>query len=456
MSLNSINQEAFSAYLKRLSHGAEAIRAEDIQGCGVAYPNGEAMAQIAEAVKHGAGVKTLDLNGLKLQPKSTPSIVSILKSNPSIDTIDLSGNRIDAAEAYHLGVALGEHKNLSSLTMRLMSHAADFIENTFKPQQGNPNFRHLDIASGTFPPTIAVEIGDFIGSLPNLEHFTFKAKLAGSITNIIDGMKNCPSLTQVDIDGETANNRHWQTMHEEITSLSNPNLLEFNHPQVDMQHVTSRNHIAAQTLHNALSGTADFASFAPAIHHSIDIRQKALEKLYPDSPALPRYREFRAALPKATELDPQSLLKRNGEGFCPLDNPDVLKNFPQIHAQMQAAGNPLTADHLRQFCPDGRPRYEHIAGCVPLAESMPLLNGMGLKLQDDALLKNGQPTPLLHMIFDRQEGASLFTRENCSGLTPNGLRQVKQHMPENQRAEIGNYHQLLASLEHQQRPARGR
>ena len=163
-----------------------------------------------------------------------------------------------------------------------------------------------------------------------------------------------------------------------------------------------------------------------------------------------RFWDFVHTLPAIdleTTIKPESLFSADGQGFTPLHNPLVWKNFPAICKKLVEQGTPLTMAHLQEERNDGKTVLQDCLRYVPLDRFIPGLNSNGIRIQTDMLLDGQrQPTPEFRSIIENGDIDGLFTKENWLGAQPAALRATVRAMPEAAQKKLTNLHSLASQL----------
>lgn len=443
-------------YLKRLSKGEAEVTPQALAADGVDSPNASAIKQIAYAVRHGVGLKTLNLDNFRLMEDATDAVASIISNNPTIEYINFDHNILHRKADSTLGDAIGRCKNLHTLKLDMISMPDEFLHFLCKSLRGHEKLEHFATSALIIRQTACSSLGNFIGSLPNLQSCSIRAGAILQPEALAYGIAENHSLFQVELSSRNIDRTRWDRLDEIIAEKDSPNLAILRPVGRHCAPMLLRNMEALSALSEQFKEYTNLADCPPHLLQTVGNRHYALSQLTESSPLLKDVKPYLANMPQHVPLIADKMLEQNDHGFCAMDNPKILRNFSAIQEKMQRLGGGFTREQLLAPTRRGTPLFLDIAGCEALESSLPALNAKGITLDSHTLLnKNGEAGAYLQHFIKRGDAAQLFNENNCRNMKPAELRKLHNSLPKETQADIRNYQQLLVRLD-QRAPKRGR
>lgn len=144
------------------------------------------------------------------------------------------------------------------------------------------------------------------------------------------------------------------------------------------------------------------------------------------------------------------LFEKNARGDCLLDNPATWRDLPRVLADLAVHGESLGLQDLQRHSVDGRSWLQRAVECNQLSPLLAHLNEQGQGLHAAELLaEDGGPNDVLEKIIRKQQIDKLFVPQNWMTTTTKQLVDFYQALPQEERADIRNIHQLRISIDRQ-------
>lgn len=446
------------------------------------------MAQDAQSLKEhlnamrAGGTHVLTQREVTLSAEQCIDMADAISKAPSLTKAVFSFAKI--ADFQPIGEALAARKDLEEITFSNCTSAEDIAKQMPAILANKPGLSHLVLGSGSFtsPEIIAPLAAAIGGSCPALQHISlpsgFQDNQAASL--LLQALAGKEQLETVIISGPNAVNadavagdlQQCLQNKQRLTQLHFPTDGPAQQPQTLLDTARTLPNLIAFQFGSEELNAGPIGEWCKHNKQAIstriaEIAEKRPKEPTPDDIWLVNHRKTAAiphglktklphfvrlverlpALPPALEMD--ALLAGDANGYCPLDNPKLWEQHPNLLAELAENGQ-LKEETLARTSPKGANLLEYALGFAKDAgEVFQTLNQNGIYLGKDVFVDDGQPTLALQTLLEKSQGAALLNNENWRGRKPE-LQATLAAIPDADKARLAGRHAFMAAFGQQE------
>ena len=366
----------------------------------------------------------LNLHNYQLNDGKLRELAHALAGNTSVRSVDLSDNHVTNETAELLGKAFRAMPQLRRVMMIGNHVGAPGIRAFTRELNGHPNLLQFNLASCNGDSSIGTK-------------YTQEEMQAWK-EGMLELLGTCPNLTMMfgHVASEVSEARKAKTAQMKI-----------------WQEGLGQDATSAIVLARYGSAMEELTLYGrQRVHSTTSLR--AVQKDWENIQA--QNEEFLSNLPAYDPEKPITLSAVVAEdewGFRMLDNPRNWEHFTAMADSLAEQGTPITKAMLLKKNAEGMPYLEIAAMLGKLPEALAAINAQGEQVTSaDLMDAAGQPNKLMQNLIALNTGPELLSLEQCSGQTPQSVRQIHSILPEYQQRAIP-LHGLLAALGREKRQA---